>query len=71
MNTGSYNSEGHLKIPKNTIEYPQGIIGNDHKANYCRPIQMTNNIYSIPSRKIDSVGKGIQSFIANKIRNIS
>lgn len=29
MNTGSYNSEGHLKIPKNTIEYPQGIIGND------------------------------------------
>jgi hypothetical protein len=29
MNTGSYNSEGHLKIPKNTIQYPQGIIGND------------------------------------------
>jgi hypothetical protein len=28
MNT-SYNSEEHLKIPKNTIEYPQGIIGND------------------------------------------
>jgi hypothetical protein len=37
MNTGSYNSEGHLKIAKNTIEYPQGIIGNDHKANDCRP----------------------------------
>jgi hypothetical protein len=32
------------------------------------PIQMTNNIYSFPSRKIDSIGKGIQSFIANKIR---
>ena len=28
MNTGSYNSEVHLKTPKNTIEYPQGIIGN-------------------------------------------
>jgi hypothetical protein len=35
------------------------------------PIQMTNNIYSFPSRKIDSAGKGIQSIISNKIRNIS
>jgi hypothetical protein len=35
------------------------------------PIQMTNNNYSFPDRKIDSIRKGIQPFIANKIRNIS
>jgi hypothetical protein len=33
------------------------------------PIQMTNNNYSFPDRKIDSIRKGIQPFIANKITN--
>lgn len=69
MNTGSYNSEGHLKI----LYWIS--TGNDRKR-IIKPmtaahIQMTNNNYSFPDRKIDSIRKGIQPFIANKKRNIS